>query len=253
MSSGVKGAYLLQRRRIVKINPSGASNGEGCAIGRPGGAGAGDLPRFDGCGGCRTHCEHGGGNQWPGNADPTPASYTWTILPVSACGSPASIFAVADSWIDQNSANNNFGADAILKVRSQAPGDNFRALVRFALPDAPHGCVVQSATLRLYAASWTNGRTLQALRLSGHWSERSVTWNNQPTTVGPAARSTSGSGWREWNVTTAVRVMINTGAGYGFQIRDANENGSSFEQQFHGREKGENVPILIVSFAPAGG
>jgi len=49
--------------------------------------------------------------------------------PPPACGAPVTVLSFADSWIDQNSATNNFGTDAILKVRSQAPGDNFRALV----------------------------------------------------------------------------------------------------------------------------
>jgi hypothetical protein len=45
--------------------------------------------------------------------------------------------------------------------------------------------------------------------------------------------------------------MYNARTNRGFLIRDANENGSGNEQQFHSLEKGENIPQLVISFAPA--
>ena len=86
---------------------------------------------------------------------PTPASSAGTAEPPPPdCGTTITASANADAWIEQNSASNNKGTDSILKVKSQGPSDNFRALVRFALPaSVPQGCVVQSATLRLFAAS----------------------------------------------------------------------------------------------------
>jgi hypothetical protein len=187
-----------------------------------------------------------------GNVDPTPASYTWMVSPPD-CGEPVTIFADADSWIDQNSASNNFGSDAILKVRSQGPSDNFRALIRFALPTSvPQGCVVQSATLRLYAASATTDRTLQAIRVADDWAENSVTWSNQPQTTGDAATASSDSGYREWDVTTQMQAGYDAGTNNGFLIWDAAEGDSGSEQQFHSREKGENPPMLVITFALAG-
>jgi large repetitive protein len=55
------------------------------------------------------------------------------------------------AWIDENSPTSNKGSDSILKVQSKGPRDNFRSLVRFTLPAIPQGCVIESATLRLYA------------------------------------------------------------------------------------------------------
>jgi hypothetical protein len=46
--------------------------------------------------------------------------------------------------------------------------------------------------------------------------------------------------------------MYDSGANNGFLIRDASENGSGREQQFHSREKGENTPQLVITFAPEG-
>jgi CSLREA domain-containing protein len=226
-----------------------------------------------------------------GNTDATPASHAWTIeatpeptatatpmptetptptptatpvpptnTPVPPTPAPActtttvTLTADADAWIDQNSSSNNFGSDAILKVRSQSSSNNFRALVRFALPsDVSEGCVVESARLRLYAASAVSERTIEALRLASGWSENNVTWNNQPQTTGDAARTSSGSGYREWNVAAQVQAEYDADTNNGFLIRDATEGDSGSEQQFHSREKGENPPMLVITFVPAGG
>jgi hypothetical protein len=185
-----------------------------------------------------------------GNVDDSPASYAWTIEappPPVDCGSAITLSADADAWIDQNSSSNNMGSDSILKIQSKS-GNNFRALVRFALPAMPDGCVVQSAILRLYAASYKTGRTLQALQVSADWTESGVTWSNQPATTGAAATTSSGSGYREWNVAAQVQAMY-AGANYGFLIRDKTENKDA-EQQFHSREKGESMPQLVITFAP---
>jgi hypothetical protein len=167
------------------------------------------------------------------------------------------VSADADAWLDQASASANNGGDSNLKVRSKSSGQNVRALVRFALPaSVPSGCVVGSATLRLYASAAVNGRTLQALRVTGSWSEGAVTWASQPGTASGAATTASGSaaGYREWNVTSQVEAIFAAGANNGFLIRDATENaGAGPEQQFHSREKApDNPPQLVLTFSPAG-
>jgi hypothetical protein len=185
-----------------------------------------------------------------GNTDATPAGQSWTISP-QGCGAAATALATADAWIDENSLTNNKGDDSILKVQSKGPRDNFRAVVRFSLPSVPQGCVVESAILRLYAASAKSGRTLHALRLAAAWSESQVNWGNQPQTIGSAAAIASGLGYREWSVTSHVQAMY-ADANHGFLIRDAVE-GADAEQQFHSREKGESPPQLVLRFAPATG
>ena len=126
-------------------------------------------------------------------------------------------------------------------------------LVRFALPAAiPEGCRVGSASLRLFAASATQGRVLHASQVATAWSESAVTWNTQPQTAGAPAATASGAGTRVWDVTAQVQAMYDSAALHGFLIRDAAENGDA-EQSFHSREKGESAPVLTVVFAPAGG
>jgi site-specific recombinase XerC len=193
-----------------------------------------------------------------GNVDSSPATYSWTIqgstTTVPTCtAAPLTLTASGDAWIDQNSASNNFGTDSILRVQAKG-GNNFRALVRFAMPSSmPPGCIIGSATLRMYAASAASGRTLQALQLAGIWAEDAVTWSNQPPMAGATATTDSGSGWRTWNVAPQVQAMYDTGTIQGFLIRDATEEQDGGEQQFHGREKGSELPTLAIQFAQAPG
>jgi len=183
-----------------------------------------------------------------GNVDATPATFAWSIEAVPACvAATVKVGSVGDSWVLQDSAQSNYGTDSVLKVVGKTNA-NARLLVQFSLPAIPEGCQIQSATLRLYAGSHKNGRTLQAYQVSGNWSESGVTWGNQPATTGPAATTSSGSGWRTWNVTGQVGGMY-AGANKGFLVRDASESGGGSEQGFHSREKGsDRPPELIVVF-----
>jgi hypothetical protein len=136
---------------------------------------------------------------------------------------------------------------------SKGPVNNLRAAVRFANPAAPSGCAVESATLRLYAGSARSGRTIEVRRLTASWTESGITWGSQRSTTGPAATASSGTGYREWDVSAQVRAMHESGANHGFLVRDATENADA-EQQFYSREKGENPPQLVIRFAaPPGG
>ena len=181
-----------------------------------------------------------------GNVDQTVASHTWTVQSSTVdCGALQTLTATADAWIDFGSPTANKGSDSILKVMSKS-GGNLRALVRFNLPTMPQGCSVETATLRLNAKSGVEGRTLQVHRLGGSWTEGGVTWANQPATTGSAVTTSSGLGYREWNVAAMVQGMYTTG-NEGFLVRDASEDQDA-EQQFHSREESTNRPQLVLKF-----
>lgn len=183
-------------------------------------------------------------------ATATPTATATRATPICAATS-VTLTADADAWINENSPTTNNGSATTLGVQSRNNGRNMRALVRFSLPSVPEGCIIQSASLSLFASSATNGRTLQALQIAGSWTESVVTWNNQPSTTGTAVNIPSGSGWREWTVTTMVQAMSNS-ANYGFLIRDASEgaNGNGEPQQFHSREN-TNMPQLVITYTQA--
>jgi hypothetical protein len=190
-----------------------------------------------------------------GNQDGSPATYNWTITTGGGsganCGTAQTLTSAADSWLNQSSSTSNNGSDGILKVMSKSGSSNMRALVRFNLPAIPAGCVLQSANLRLFAASASSGqRTLQALRANASWTESGVTWANQPATTGAAVTTTSGTGYRAWTVTNMVGNMYASGSNNGFLIRDATESQDA-EQQFHSREKGDSPPQLVLTFTAA--
>ena len=179
-----------------------------------------------------------------GNVDATPAVRTWTI---TCSAGTVTLGSVADSWVLESSQGTNYRNDSVLKVDPKN-NNRARALVRFALPAIPAGCEVTGASLRLYAGSAKNGRNLQALRVDEYWTESGVTWSNQPDTTGSAVTVDSGSGWLEWDVSTMVEAMY-TGTNNGFLIRDANEGGSSREQQLHSKEKSpDKPPQLVLTF-----
>ncbi|WP_404391910.1 right-handed parallel beta-helix repeat-containing protein [Humibacillus xanthopallidus] len=166
------------------------------------------------------------------------------------CGPVLTLAANRDTWVDQSSPSQNKGGDSSLKVRSKS-GQALRTLVGFTLPPTPTGCVVDEATLRLEAGSAAGGRTLQAFSAAAAWTEGGATWSNQPATTGTAATTTSGTGWRQWAVTSQVRTMYGSGQSNGFVIRDSAEGGNA-EQSFHSREDGaDRAPQLVVRFAPA--
>lgn len=164
-------------------------------------------------------------------------------------GGTQTLSASADAYVDSAllAQGSNFGTATQLHVRSDTLG-NRRTLVRFALPAVPPYCTVTSALLRLNASSGSNGRTLEAVRVAGAWTEIGVTWSNQPATTGTAITASSGTGWREWSVTAHVQAMY-SGTNHGWLVADASEGALlAASQAFSSREAASNVPELVVSF-----
>jgi hypothetical protein len=183
--------------------------------------------------------------------DASPAVHTWTVTTPPPVCTPTTVTvgAVADSWVLQSAGGQNYGTDSVLKVDTKS-GANARAMVRFNLPDIPAGCQITDAKLRLYASSYKSGRTLQAVRLNGPWTESNVSWNNQPAGTGTAATATSPTTNRyvEWGVVSQLQSMY-AGSNHGFAIRDAAENDGGLDQGFHSREKGsDNPPRLVITY-----
>lgn len=83
------------------------------------------------------------------------------------------------------------------------------------------------------------------------WTENNVTWGSQPATTGSAATTSSGDGYREWDVSSQVQAAFDAGSNHGFLICDAVE-GQDHEQQFHSREKApDNPPQLVITYGSA--
>jgi hypothetical protein len=181
-----------------------------------------------------------------------PAIASAQSAPPQTCADATSTApADADASLDEQSPTENFGADSALRVMSAAIRENSRAVVRFPLPQAPSGCVVQSATLQLYSESPPERPSiLQVLRLTSAWGETSINWANQPASAGPAAETWGGFGYVQWDVTAHVQAMYADGGNHGFLIRHAVENHPfGAEAGFFSKEQLEFPPQLVVCFA----
>ncbi|HEY3427958.1 MAG TPA: DNRLRE domain-containing protein, partial [Acidimicrobiia bacterium] len=190
------------------------------------------------------------------NVDPSPARYTWTVTQGASCDlANITLTALADGWVDEANPVENYLFETELGVRSDATGNpdavppepivgqNARALFRFALPTDASDCELESATLRLYNSSPTEGRMLQAIPISGSWQESTLTWFNQPGTLGSPVTVPSREGYQEWNVTSQVVAMLESGVSYGWMIRDASESDlDGGEQAFTSREMPQDPP-----------
>jgi hypothetical protein len=174
---------------------------------------------------------------------------TFQALGTFPCTAPGTVTltSVADAAVRQNNANANYGTQTTTDVQSRNGSRNRRTLVRFTLPAIPNRCSVTAATLRLNTTTLVAGRTYQAFRLNGAWTETGVTWNTQPATTGPATTTVTAAGWIQWTVTTQVQSMY-SGGNNGFLVRDQTEDDpSSVLNQYSSRE-GANDPQLVVTF-----
>ncbi|HEV2951489.1 MAG TPA: right-handed parallel beta-helix repeat-containing protein, partial [Actinomycetota bacterium] len=200
--------------------------------------------------------------------DPTPARYTWRVgphpdgpseTPLDCDQANITLTAGADGWADQVNPIENYVFETELEVRSAADGgegepivpQNARAFFRFPIVnDAPH-CVLESATLRLYAGGHTEARTLVAVPLEDAWKESSLTWANQPDPYPGAFAATTESGehYREWDVKAHVEA-IRTGTlpNNGWVIRDQHESDTleGGDQSFMSREMPQDPPEVTL-------
>jgi hypothetical protein len=174
------------------------------------------------------------------------------------CTSPGSVTlsAAADNSVSQSGADAlAVGGEARLRVVSKmtlpSSPNNHRTFVRFALPNRPVGCALQSATLKLYLDVGYAGRTLDAYLVDPGlpvWGESGFRFSTQPATVAGTAVGfpVVGGGFASWNVTSSVSAQY-AGNHNGFQIRDRNENdtsGATIENVFFSRETPDSGPTL---------
>lgn len=164
----------------------------------------------------------------------------------SPCPERATLKAARDTYVDQSRPAQSNDAATSLAVRSAA-GANARALVGFTLPPAT-GCHVVSAELRVYDASPTAGRALQAYRLGSSW-DADATWDTRPGVAGPAAaaQTLAAAGWVSFDVTRQIEAIYRYGDN-GLVIRDRDESAAPAATQTLDSREAAHPPELIVSF-----
>lgn len=98
-----------------------------------------------------------------------------------------SLFAVQDTFVRDNAANNNFGSEALVRVQNWGNGTGF---VRFDLSSYPSGSTVGSAILEVSVNTVKLGGSISVHKVLGNWDELALTNTNRPA-LGPAVTSFS--------------------------------------------------------------
>ncbi len=160
----------------------------------------------------------------------------------------------ADSWLNENSKNTNFGTGEYIEVASSNKQE--RGILLFDISQIPSGSTGITAILSLYisykGATWTGATTRDygAHQVTSDWVEADVTWSRRigntawGTTGGDfdatatATDSTTGTGtgvWLSWTVTADVSDFISgTASNYGWIIKDTVEDSATDEDiRFH--------------------
>ncbi len=163
---------------------------------------------------------------------------------------------IADSYVNQNDANKNYGGFSELQIRSEN-NKNKRTFIKFDF-NFPAGTTILSSSLKLYLKSApTISRNYEVWRVANFWTENGINWNNQPGVASNPTDSipsgTTKNVWLSWNVTSDVQGFVDgVYSNYGWMLKDSQENSSTaYEAKFHSRESNniELRPILEIQFS----
>ena len=158
-----------------------------------------------------------------------------------------------DTFINENSPNDNMGSVTWLRVRGLT-GYKIYTLIKFNLSSITLGTHIDSATLNIYYRLEEGegnpvGQTLEIYKILDNWNEHEVTWNIQPGhnqfITSSAVVPSNPNVWMRWNVTNDVQYFINNpGMNYGWKIIDAND--ASDIPYFYSKEYGNFIPYLEI-------
>jgi len=125
------------------------------------------------------------------------------------------LFPIADSYVDSDESDHNFGEEERLQVYYYKwvfiTKQRFVYLM-FNLSDIPAGIIIVSADLRLFAESAQAALNIGAHYCSDNsWEETEITWNNkpswseEPTDIESVSVSNS---WFDWNIKSDVESVL---------------------------------------------
>jgi len=111
-----------------------------------------------------------------------------------------------DAYINDIEGSTNYGTDIRIGSGFDEDFGQFDGLIQWDLSSIPVGATITSAIMELYVVVNYGGGTQVLTRITQSWLENTVTWNNQPIISGNIGNyATSGTGWKSFNITTAVQ------------------------------------------------
>lgn len=161
-------------------------------------------------------------------------------LAVVGCDVTATEVAVADAFVDADAPTTTYGTSSQLVVDAAPRREVF---IQFDLTDQKN--TVIEARLRLHVANVANAGSPdggRVARVTGAWSEGTVTHDTRPTTWGPTVGdlgAVTANTWVDLTVTRAITVGEKVTLG----IRSDNTDGAYYDSQ----ESGANAPQLIIT------
>ncbi|NNF56077.1 MAG: DNRLRE domain-containing protein, partial [Acidimicrobiales bacterium] len=132
------------------------------------------------------------------NTDPTPATYTWDVVPVSG----ATFNPTHDASAFEASPTTNNGSS--IEVEVDGGSSSTEGMVQFNVTGVTGP--ISSATLRFFATNGT-GNGPRILPSATNWDESTVNWNNRPAITGGVITDTgplTSDTWHEIDVTSAI-------------------------------------------------
>ena len=170
------------------------------------------------------------------------------VPPVPPASTTLTVTATADTYVHSSLKTTNYGSATTMAADSSPQQI---ALLRFALPAAPAGTHLVSATLRLRTTtnSFSGSTDPQPVQLADNgWVESTVTWNTRPALVG----GTLGTMVAGTVPATLYDVSLDSStlvAGTSMTLALPG-GGAGDGSEFQTREASSNRPTLILGYAP---
>ncbi|MEH6503309.1 MAG: DNRLRE domain-containing protein [Cycloclasticus sp.] len=183
-----------------------------------------------------------------------------------ALESPATLNPSADNYIISGQTT-NYGADTLLQLgRTGGAGRDMHALFMFDVSGIPAGSLINSASLRLYAAA-RNGAdsfNLKVHQVTQDWTESGSNWSDADDPIAWTAGGggtygatvidsipAAATGWYEWNIAPLVQEWVEdppVSANQGLIVIHttvAKDNLLKIDSK-----EGTNKPELVIDFTP---
>jgi len=137
------------------------------------------------------------------------------------------IFSTADTYIDSNDPDENFGSSSRAWVGTMDSANEYKYLIKFNLNSIPFNAEILSCTLRLYVDSVQNENIegiFTPYLIDSDWSYDTVTWNTQPMINGAAHSpgiAVGGVGMYSWDITNLFEEWFSGDSiNYGLMLTD---------------------------------
>lgn len=165
------------------------------------------------------------------------------------------VYASQDCMVRDTSSTTNYNAYPYMSVGTQSSSRKLRSYLDFNFSSLPAAAEITSASLYLRQISQTLGSTdtltFDLYRVTGSWSESTITWDTQPATeatatiTGLSAPLLTTEQWVSWDITTLVDELITEGD-TGIMLRAQSEVLANDYKSFYTKEGDTSKKAYIV-------